>query len=313
MSGFGQEFCKERYQQWLHYVHQTVSLLAAGATIPIGPTEPPCEFPPPSRPPGTPIKILAAAPHPDDEALIGALPVRLRLETGAQVVNCAITLGSNVRERPRRASELQCACRTLGFSLIIPEEEGFSDVNLQNREKNPDEWAAKVQTLKEIFDREKPEIVLAPHAEDFNTTHIGTHYLVIDALGKHLEASGRGPLLLVETEFWHELRAPNLMVGVGPEVLALQIMATAEHGGEISRNPYHLRLPARMIDNVRRGSEVVGGQGAPAQPLAFAELYRVTFMKGGKHIMPRPGGCILGLSQKFDAEWLRSKFWPEGA
>jgi N-acetylglucosamine malate deacetylase 1 len=313
LSGARQEFCKKRYEQWLDYVNETVRLLAAGASIPIGPTEPPCESPAPSRPRGTPMKILVAAPHPDDEALIGALPVRLRLETGAQVVNCAVTLGSKISERRRRASELRCACRTLGFSLIIPEEEGFSNVNLQNREKHPEEWAAKVQTLKEIFDRERPEIVLAPHAEDFNTTHIGTHYLVIDALGKHLEASGREPLPLILTEFWHELRAPNFMVEAGPEVVALQVMATAEHGGEVSRNPYHLRLPARMMDNVRRGAEVVGGQGAPAPRLVFAELYRVSFMKGPEHVMPRPGGCMLGLGQKFDIEWLRSTFWPEGA
>jgi len=313
LSDSRNEFCKKRFEQWLDYVQQTVRLLEAGGSIPTGPSEPPCELPARSQPSGKPAKILVAAPHPDDEALIGALPLRMRLETGAQVVNCAITLGSNINERRRRASEVRCACRMLGFSLIIPEEEGFSKVSLQNRQEHPEEWAAKVQALKGIFDREKPDIVLAPHKEDFNATHIGTHYLVVDALGKHLRASGRGPLPLIETEFWHEHSAPNLMVGVGPEVVAIQVMATAEHGGEVSRNPYHLRLPARMIDNVRRGSEVVVGQGAPVQPFVFAEIYRVTFMKGGEHVMPRPGGHILGLDQKLDVEWLRSEFWPEEA
>ena len=303
---------QKRFEQWLDYVQQMVKLLEAGGSIPTGPTEPPFELPAPSPPPlGKPAKILVAAPHPDDEALIGALPLRWRLEAGARVINCAITLGRSASERRRRAAELRSACRVLGFSLIIPGDEGFSDVTLRNRQEAPEEWAAKVEALKEILDREKPDIVLAPHAEDFHTTHIGTHYLVVEALGKHLHGKGGGPLPLIETEFWHELSAPNLMVGVPPEVLAIQIMATAEHGGEVSRNPYHLRLPARMMDNVRRGSEVVGGQGAPSQPFVFAELYRVTFMKGKERVLPRPGGRMLGPDQKLDIEWLRTEFWPE--
>jgi hypothetical protein len=44
--------------------------------------------------------------------------------------------------------------------------------------------------------------------------------------------------------------------------------------GEVSRNPYHVRLPAWMQDNVRRGGELVGGQGAPAPDFPFAALYR---------------------------------------
>lgn len=308
MSDSENALCRKRLEQWTDYVQQMVRLMEMGKAIPLGPTTPPCNAVAPSASAQKPAKVLIAAPHPDDEALIGALPLRLRLEAGARVVNCAITLGSNRQERPRRAMELRSACKVLGFELIIPQEEGFNKVNLQNRRQQPEEWAAKVKALKEIFDNEKPEIVFAPHREDFNSTHIGTHYLVVDALAKHLQASGRGPLPLVETEFWHQHSAPNLMVGVTPEIVAMQMMATAEHGGEVSRNPYHLRLPARMIDNVRRGSEVVGGQGAPAAPFVFAELYRVTFMNGTEPVMPQPGGRLLGLDQKVSAEWLLSQF-----
>ncbi len=301
---------QKRYEQWLDYVQQTVKLLEFGRSVPIGPTEATCEVPAPPRSQKS-AKILVAAPHPDDEALIGALPLRWRREAGAQVINCAITLGSHAGEKQRRARELRASCRVLGFSLIIPEEEGFSDVTLRNRQEAPEEWAAKVEALVEIFDREKPDMVFAPHAEDFHATHIGTHYLVVEALGKQLAKRGTGPLPLIETEFWHELSAPNLMVEVPPEVLAIQIMAVAEHRGEISRNPYHLQLPARLIDNVRRGSEVVGGQGSSAQPFTFAELYRVTFMRGHERILPRSGGRMLAHNQKWDVEWLRSEFWPE--
>jgi N-acetylglucosamine malate deacetylase 1 len=302
---------KKRFDQWFDYVQQTAAVLEAGRSIPCGPTEPPLEPPALPSPSEKPVKILIAAPHPDDESLIGALPLRWCLESAVQVVNCAITLGKNLKERQRRASELRSACRVLGFGLAILGEEGLNNVTLQNRLEHPEEWTAKVEALKEIFDREEPDVVLAPHAEDFHNTHIGTHYLVVDALGKHLLNSKQEPLPLIETEFWHELSAPNLMVEVPAEVVAIQIMATAEHGGEVSRNPYHLRLPARMMDNVRRGSEVVAGQGSPAQPFSFAELYRVTFMRGKEQVMPRPGGRMLGRDQKLDVAWLRSEFWLE--
>ena len=59
-------------------------------------------------------------------------------------------------------------------------------------------------------------------------------------------------------------------------------MAVAEHGGEVKRNPYHVFLPARLIDNVRRGAEVVGGQGAHGCDFTFGELYRVSSLKGRK-------------------------------
>ena len=212
-------------------------------------------------------------------------------------------------QRARRLRELESACRVLGFELVVPQHpSGFDNVNTKTRDGRPDEWAVKVKTLAEIFDREKPDVVFAPHAEDFNTAHIGTHFLVAEALGEHLAASGRGTVLFIQTEFWHELSEPNLMVGVSPETEAILLMATAEHGGEVSRNPYHLRHPGRMIDNVRRGSEVVGGQGAAAAPFPFAELYRVTFMRGREIVAPRPGGRIVGPEDKIDVDWLTAQF-----
>ncbi len=303
---------KARYKQWLRLVRKTIKTFEEGNRIPPGPSRRPLVPPPVRAKSARPATVVVCAPHPDDEALIGALPLRLRLETGARVADCAITLGSNLGERPRRLRELESACRVLGFDLIVPlHPSGFDRVNLKAREEDSGEWAAKVETLRQIFDREAPDVVFAPHAEDFNTTHIGTHFLVVEALGEHLEQSGRGLLPLVETEFWHELSQPNLMVGVTPEVVAVQLMATAEHGGEVRRNPYHLRQPARMMNNVRRGSEVVGGQGGPAHPFPFAELYRVTFMKGKQRIAPRPGGRVVGPTDKFDVAWLTSEFWRE--
>ncbi len=313
MDQRAKEDWQKKKVQWLAYVENTLKVLESGQAIPLGPSHELLSPPQNRTSVATASNVLIAAPHPDDEALIGALPLRMRIEAGARVLDCAITLGSDLRQRARRLSELQSACRVLDFELTVPPETGFDNVTLPNRRERPDEWRAKVTALREIFDREKPEVVFAPHAEDFNTAHIGTHYLVLDALREHLASTGRGPVALVETEFWHEMTAPNLMVAVTPELAAIQIMAAAEHGGEVSRNPYHLRFPARLIDNVRRGSEVVGGQGAAARPFAFAELYRVSFMKGKERIEPTPGGRIAGPDERMDVRWLWSQFWPEKA
>ena len=54
------------------------------------------------------------------------------------------------------------------------------------------------------------------------------------------------------------------------------------HAGEVRRNPYHLLLPAWMQDNVRRGCELVGGQGGAAPDFVFATLYRLRQWTQGK-------------------------------
>jgi hypothetical protein len=59
------------------------------------------------------------------------------------------------------------------------------------------------------------------------------------------------------------------------------LAALSFHVDEVRRNPYHLRLPAWLQDNVRRGAELVGGQGGVAPDFAFATLYRLRQWKNG--------------------------------
>ncbi len=274
---------------------------------------------------------MYCAPHPDDETLSGALALRMRLESGARVTNIAVTLGSGAAQHERRRGEVASACRVLGFDLVIPDVDGpnfrsrskdggavigfvrkpaggLGPVNLAARQSDPKGWDLRVQRLAEIFDEEQPEVVLTPHADDFNTTHIGTHYLVTEALEVHFSRRPDASVVFVETEFWHEMAEPNLMVAVTPELAAIQLVAAAEHGGEMMRNPYHLLHPCRLMDNVRRGSEVVGGQGAAVQLFTFAELYRVSFRRRGETIKPKPGGRMLPPSEKAGLDWLRQQF-----
>jgi len=103
---------------------------------------------------------------------------------------------------------------------------------------------------------------------------------------------------LVETEFWGQMRSPNLLVESSLDDVAALMNALALHTGEVRRNPYHLRLPAWMQDNVRRGAELLGGKGSPAPAFLFATLYRVSKWKRGRIHAPATHGTFLSAAKK---------------
>jgi hypothetical protein len=101
---------------------------------------------------------------------------------------------------------------------------------------------------------------------------------------------------VVETEFWGAMSTPNLMVETSVDDLARMMAALSFHVGEVRRNPYHLLVPAWMMDNVRRGSEVVLGQGGAAPDFTFATLYRLRRWKDGRLQQEYEGGRSLSAS-----------------
>lgn len=239
-------------------------------------------------------KVLIFSPHPDDECIIGALPLRLKNEHNAEIINVAVTLGSNKERKEGRLEELTNACKSLGFKLLVPEEMALDGVYLKTKENSPDEWQEKVSIIAEIIKAEKPNMVLFPHDNDFNSTHIGVYHLVSDAIEKIISEKPDFKLSIIETEFWHMMEKPNLMIGLSEEDEALLVYALSAHTKEVERNPYHINHPARMIDNVMRGAEVVGGQGGHAPKMDFAMLYRHSTIVDGK-ITPAASNKVFGL------------------
>lgn len=216
--------------------------------------------------------VLILSPHPDDECIVGGLPLRLLREAGMRVVNVAVTLGSNRERRAGRLAELRGACDFLGFDLAETAPEGLSAVTAKAREEDPEGWRDKVQVIAGLLVARRPKVIFFPHERDWNGTHIGVHHLVRDAL---VAAGETAACLTVETEFWGAMDDPNLMVEITAEQVGDLMAATSFHVGEVRRNPYHLLLPAWMQDNVRRGGELVGGQGGAPPDFAFATLYRL--------------------------------------
>ena len=258
-----------------HFVSEFTRLLRHGKTLPLGGFKPPGQ---PTISPDAP-KALIFSPHPDDEVIIGGLALRLLREAKMNVINVAVTQGTNQARKSERLEELKACCRHIGFGLVQTGVSGLEGINLATRTQQTGLWSKSVGCVSEILLEHRPRLIFFPHEDDWNSTHIGTHHLVVDALAK-LDRSFE--CYTVETEFWGAMDRPNLMVESSEQDVSDLITALTLHVGEVQRNPYHLRMPAWLIDNVRRGSELVGGQGGAAADFQFATLYRLRKWRGGK-------------------------------
>jgi LmbE family N-acetylglucosaminyl deacetylase len=271
------------------FVSAFARLVREGKSLPLGGI-PPHGKP---QPPGNAPEALLFSPHPDDECITGGLALRLLRETRMRVINVAVTQGRHQARQSARLQELKNACGWLGFELEQTAPNGLERINVQTRAGEPRYWTQAVKVIADLLARHRPRAIFVPHELDWNDTHVGTHFLVLDALGR------QGPgfeTLLVETEFWGQMSSPNLMAESSVEDVADLLAALSFHAGEVRRNPYHLRLPAWLQDNVRRGAELVGGQGAAAPDFMFATLYRVRQWKGGRVQPLYDGGRQIGVA-----------------
>jgi len=258
-----------------NFIDGHLRLIEHAQSIPLGEMD----SPPPVAPSPVAPKALIFSPHPDDEVIIGGLPLRLLRECEYNVINVAVTQGSNPARQTERWKELTRCCQHIGFGLRPTAPGGLTGVNVPSRSGDPAAWNIKVEPIRALIEEHRPRCLFFPHDDDWNSTHIGTHHLVVDAL-RSLESSWEG--LVVETEFWGAMNTPNLMVESSPRDVADLIAALTFHVGEVTRNPYHLRMPAWMMDNVRRGTELVGGQGGASPDHTFATLYRLRqWTRGG--------------------------------
>lgn len=225
-------------------------------------------------PEARPGHCLIFSPHPDDECIVGALPLRLQQEAGWRVTNVAVTLGSNAARREERWAEVQSACAVLGFGCI---NAGLSGVRADGVKPE------QVDAIATLLAEHRPALMLVPHAGDDNPSHRGVHRLVVEAI-----AAARLDTVLALTEFWSTQAAPNALVQTSIADTARLIAALERHAGEIARNPYHLRLPAFLADAVRRGGELVLGAGSAPPDFAFATPYRLIACRAGQPVADLP-------------------------
>ena len=226
-------------------------------------------------------RIMICSPHPDDECLTGTLPLRLRLEANATVLNLAMTLGSDPGRKSARHRELMEACRVVGFDTrLVSQPAAFSRIVPEERRRRPEDWMAKVETLADHFQKFTPDLVCMPHGEDGHPTHVAVSCLVHDALALYTQRAQR-QVLAAASEFWRPCSSPKILVGIDVATLALLVAGVVRHRGEIARNPYHLRLPAKLMDTVRRGGELLAGVKLTAPDFCFGELYDLALYVDG--------------------------------
>ena len=74
-----------------HFISEYARFAKEGGRYPLGQSAP---LPRPATAPDAP-KVLVFSPHPDDEVIIGGLPLRLLRELKMRVINVAVTQGSS--------------------------------------------------------------------------------------------------------------------------------------------------------------------------------------------------------------------------
>jgi hypothetical protein len=185
-------------------------------------------------------------------------------------------------------------CIIGGLALRLQREAGLRVVNVAvTRGTDPAHWSASVEVIARLLGEHRPAMIFFPHDADWNSSHIGTHHLLVDALARQAPAF---TCRVVETEFWGAMATPNLMVESSIDDVAEMMTALSFHVGEVQRNPYHLLVPAWMQDNVRRGGERVGGQGGAAPDFDFCTLYRLREWRDGALHFVHDGGRALPAS-----------------
>jgi hypothetical protein len=98
------------------------------------------------------------------------------------------------------------------------------------------------------------------------------------ALRRHVNRQS-APVILLESEYWHALHDPNLRVPLSAQTVIRMGEGLLRHQGEVARNPYHLSLPAWLMDQERRGTELVDGLGGTSSdPAVFSQLYRMSIL-----------------------------------
>jgi LmbE family N-acetylglucosaminyl deacetylase len=215
-----------------------------------------------------PERILILAPHPDDECLMSGFAVRAAETFQTKVAVIPFSYGSKIERRTERKVELARALSALEFELVetrgVP---GSSGVLTRDE-------------LHSALKKFQPDVVISTHPDDGHPVHMHSAELAKQVLQDYANASKQS-IRWLQSEFWQSMQKPNLLIPLSSKHLAKMGSALLAHVGEISRNPYHLTLPAWAMEQVRRGSEMQVDEsgmrvsGSAKAKFVFGQLYRM--------------------------------------
>lgn len=207
------------------------------------------------------MRLLAVAPHPDDEILgAGAAHIALA-RAGHEVRVYPITLGRH-DDHERRHDELVRCCRVAGIELI-----DTTPLDMSTGERD-DLRAAAAQLAADLPEHlQGVDVVSGPSARDVHPAHeaiAGAVTLAIETAG----TERRQWLWSV----WGALPRPTLWFPFGEALLDHQLAALAEHRSQVARNDFQRMVRGRAEAASVLGPELLFGFGTDGPPEPYAEL-----------------------------------------
>jgi len=202
------------------------------------------------------MKVLVIAPHPDDEVLGCGATMAKHAQSGDDVHVCIVTKAyapewseAFLRNRP---AEIEASRKILDVKQV--HELGFPTVKLDTvpqKELN--------DSLDEVFEKIKPDVVYVPHRGDANMDH----RIVFDSCMVAARPAGRAIRRVLSYETLSETECglrdapfvPDVYVDVSATI-AKKAEAMRAYGSELKRPPHPRSI--EIIDALarKRGSEV---------------------------------------------------------
>lgn len=216
------------------------------------------------------MRLLAIAPHPDDEILgVGALHIALA-RAGHEVLVYPVTLGRR-GDHERRHDELVRSCRVAGLELIEA-----SPLDMSAGEH--DDLHAAARKLAEVLPEQLRgvDVVSGPSPRDVHPAHEAIAAVIAQAI----ETAG-GDRRLWLWSIWGTLPRPTLWFPFTEELLDHQLAALAEHRSQVARSDIQRLVRGRAEAASVLGPELLYGFGVVAPHQPYAELLCEVFHRHG--------------------------------
>ena len=207
------------------------------------------------------MRLLAVAPHPDDE-ILGAGAVHIALaRAGHDVRVYPVTFGRHP-DQHRRHDELVRCCRRAGLTLVDVEPLDMSAGEHDDLRAAADRLAAALPEQLEGVD-----VVSGPSPRDVHPAHEA----IARAITRAIEAAGDRRRQWLWS-IWGALPRPTLWYPFADELLDHQLAALAEHRSQVTRNDFPRLVRGRAEAASVLGPELLFGFGIDSTTEPYAEL-----------------------------------------
>lgn len=207
------------------------------------------------------MRVLAVAPHPDDEILgMGATLIALA-RAGHEVCVHPVTFGRRA-DHERRHDELVRCCRVAGLTLL--------DVrSLDMSAGEGDDLHAGAAVLAQALPERLADvdIVTGPSPRDVHPAHEA----IAGAVATAIETAGTDCRLWLWS-IWGTVPRPTLWFPFAEELLDHQLAALAEHRSQLERSDFQRLVRGRAEAASVLGPELLYGFGVEAPSAPYAEL-----------------------------------------